>query len=156
MSLEMGVQIATLISVIFAALSIWMWFRIYRRQTNTQVFIEFTNRYEKIMSSFPGNPTRLDAKNSPVESSKELSIACLRYLNLCSEEYYLWKKKYLAKDVWEIWEAEIKRVLCTPLFLTEWKKLEGEFECYGEFRTFVNSTQMNEASDEPKSTTKAH
>jgi hypothetical protein len=54
----------------------------------------------------------------------------VRYLNLCSEEYYLYKQKWLHKKLWGIWEKELIRTLRSPLFVREWKKLADEFDAY--------------------------
>jgi hypothetical protein len=74
-------------------------------------------------------------------ANDELSLSALKYLNLCSEEFYLQKKGYLAQDIWNIWETEIKRTLGTPLFVGEWTKLKCEFKSYPEFQSFGEQAQ---------------
>jgi hypothetical protein len=88
---------------------------------NAQLFLEFTKRFEEVMQSFPKNtwPSRLNIEGKPPQKSKALSLSVLRYLNLCSEEYYLCQKGWLYKKTWEIWERELIRTLRTPLFLRE-------------------------------------
>ncbi len=73
--------------------------------------------------------------------SEQLTLCLLRYLNLSSEEFYLWEKKYIDQAIWEIWEDEIKRMLKSKLMEREWRKLEPEFRSYPEFRQFVEKTQ---------------
>ena len=48
--------------------------------------------------------SRLDLDGEPPEASLALTLAALKYLNLCSEEYYLWKKGLVEDEVWKIWE----------------------------------------------------
>lgn len=143
MNLELAIQLATLISVIIGIITLFFAFYSYRRQMNAQVFIEFTGRYEKIMDGFPNSARvarlNLDAELPP--ESDELSMVALKYLNLCSEEFYLCKRGYLAKDVWKIWECELHRTLQSPLFMREWGKLSGEFGSYPEFRKYVEEVQ---------------
>ena len=107
---------------------------------NSQVFLEYTRRFEQIMQSFPESHwrSRLNLDAEPPEVNSALSLSVLRYLNLCSEEFYLYKRGYLARDVWTIWERELQRTLGTPLLRREWGILEGEFESYPEFRAFVH------------------
>ena len=117
----------------------------YRNQMNAQLFLEFTKRFEEVMQSFPKNAwtTRLDLDGKSPIKSKELSLSVLRYLNLCGEEYYLYKKGWLNKGIWKIWEAELIRTLQTPLFIREWKNLAGEFEAYPAFQEYVDKIQKN-------------
>ena len=115
----------------------------YKNQMNAQLFLEFTKRFEEVMQSFPKNtwPSRLNIEGKPPPKSKALSLSALRYLNLCSEEYYLYKKHWLHKEIWKIWENELIRTLQTPLFIREWKTLAGEFESYPEFKEYVDKIQ---------------
>lgn len=139
MTLEVIAQFATALSVVIAVVTVLLGIRVYRRQMNAQLFVEYTGRYEQIMGSFPRDnwQARLTMEDYLPDPSDELSLCVLKYLNLCSEEFYLHKKKYLADDVWNIWEAEINRTLATPLFVREWSKLRPEFESYPEFQIFV-------------------
>ena len=145
MTLELAIQIGNLVLVLVGVAGLVVAIRTYKRQTNAQIFLEYTGRYEKIMESFPANSlqSRLMLEGNPPNESQELSLAVLKYLNLCSEEYYLYRKGYLAKDVWTIWESELVRTLRSPLVLREWKRLEHEFESYPEFKGFVESTQSS-------------
>jgi hypothetical protein len=95
------------------------------------------------MNMFPvkGRKARLDSFGEAPPPSEELSLAVLRYLNLCSEEFHLCKKKYLSKDVWKIWEAELKRTLASTLVKREWTKLREEFQSYLEFVKYVDKAQ---------------
>jgi hypothetical protein len=141
--------ILTVISILVAAAAflgglVWS-VKSYRNQMNAQLFLEFTKRFEEVMQSFPKNvwSTRLNIEGFPPRKSKELSLSVLRYLNLCGEEYYLYKKKWLHKEIWGIWERELIRTLRTPLFIREWKTLAGEFESYPEFKEYVDKIQQS-------------
>ena len=116
---------ATLFLAVFTAASVLLGVVIYYRQSNAQVFLEYTKRYSEIMNRFPseGLKARLNLLAEPPAKSDELSLATLRYLNLCSAEFYLCKQKYLSSHVWGIWEAELKRTLSSPLFVREWAEL---------------------------------
>ena len=139
MDLEFAIKIGALISAIAGILTLFIGIRIYKRQTNTQIFLEYTKRYNEIMESFPpdARSARLGLTDEMPGRSEGLSIAILRYLNLCSEEYYLWRMGYLANDIWEIWEKELERILNSPLVVREWADLRDEFFSYPEFRNYV-------------------
>lgn len=143
MDLKTVADIATFVSALAAFVAILVGIRTYKRQTNAQVFLEYTARYENVMALFPADArrARLDLDGEPPGPSDELSLAVLRYLNLCSEEFYLCRRRYLARDVWSIWEAELKRTLRSPLLLREWKSLRREFQSYPEFLEYVDEAQ---------------
>lgn len=143
MSLDFWVQLGTLISIVFGVATFFWGVKSYNRQMNAQVFLEYTKRFDEIMQSFPPNAwaARLNSDEALSESSNAISMSVLRYLNLCSEEYYLCKNNYLSRKVWGIWEAELKRTLRTPLFMREWKKLSDEFQAYPDFRNYVETAQ---------------
>lgn len=142
MNLETTVQAGTLLSIVVGIITFFWGVKSYNRQMNTQVFLTYTQRFEQIMESFPKDAwvVRLDLDKLP-EPSPELSKSVLKYLNLCSEEYYLLQENLLAKKIWKIWEDELKRTLASPLFVREWKTLAQEFECYREFRRYLESIQ---------------
>ena len=144
MTLEIVAQFGTFLSAIAAVAMIGVVIRTYRRQTNAQIFLEYTARYERVMASFPtsGRRARFDLDGPPPAPNEELALAVLRYLNLCSEEFYLWHRGYLAKDVWAIWEDELLRTLRSPLVRREWKDLRKEFQSYPEFLEYVDTVQQ--------------
>ena len=137
--------IVTVISVGVAIAAFFWGLKSYRNQMNAHLFLEFTKRFDEIMQSFPENAwsARTDIDDTIPPDSKELSRSAVRYLNLCSEEYYLYKQGWLHKDIWGIWEKELIRTLRSPLFTREWKKLIGEFDAYPEFKEYVNKLQNN-------------
>jgi|TARA_B100001971_G_C17911739_1_gene393226 hypothetical protein len=137
------VGVGTLIATGFTAIGLITGVQIYKKQMNAQLFIEYTKRYEKVLSSFPPDAlqVRLKLTGEPPKASEETSRAVLRYLNLCSEEFYLCKQGYLSKNIWKIWEEELNRTLRSPLLKREWNELNIEFEAYPEFRDYVNQMQ---------------
>ena len=142
-------QVATAISVIVAVISIRAATKVSRRQMNVQVLITYSERYERIMESFPEGTFRLrfyDEQLPP--ESEQLTFSMLRYLNICSEEFYLWKAKYIDDQVWEVWEHELKRVLRSNLVMREWKKLKPEFLSHQEFLQFVEKVQGGASSSD--------
>lgn len=134
--------VATLGHVV-TALSVLLAIYVYRRKMNSQVFLEFTRRYEEVMDRFPSDAkiARLRSGGEPPAASPELAAAALRYLNLCSEEFYLWKRGYLSGDIWRIWEAELRRTLASPLYRREWLSLREEFSSFPEFVAYVEQAQ---------------
>ena len=114
----------------------------YRRQATMQVLMKYTERYERILDQFPQDAleARFDAKVLPPQSP-QLTLCVLKYLNLCSEEYYLRKHGYLAESVWRIWEGDLKRINGSPLWQREWLSLRTEFVSHPDFLEYVERIQ---------------
>lgn len=110
---------------------------------NAQLFLEYTKRYDDILQSFPKEyrEGKFSEESELPEQSDNLTRCVLRYLNLCSEEFYLWRRGYLSRDIWNIWRDEIERTISSPLFRREWTTLQGEFKAFGEFGIYVNKIQ---------------
>jgi hypothetical protein len=65
----------------------------------------------------------------------------LKYLNLCSEEYYLTRHGYLSESLWRIWEGDLKRIIASPLLKREWASLRSEFMSHRDFLEYVEGVQ---------------
>jgi hypothetical protein len=116
MDLNLLIQIATFISILVGIFAFLFGIASYKKQMNAQVFLQYTERYEEIMKSFPKDAwsARYNSDKALPKESDELTICVLRYLNLSSEEFYLYKDKYLSKKVWGIWADELIRTLRPP------------------------------------------
>ncbi len=139
---DIVVNSLTFVSILIAAFSLWQSSKYNRRQWNFNAFTHYTKRYDDIMGEFPGQgyTLRFDLEHQ-IPSNREVRLAVLKYLNMTSEEYYLWRDKYLDDKVWQIWLPEIKRTLQTPLFQREWPNLKEEFKTYEKFSEFVEQIQ---------------
>ena len=126
--------VALVIGILTLAGGIW----VYYRQMNAQIYLEYTKRCDQIMRDFPPE-ARFDLEGATPGDIERVLI--LRYLNLCSEEFYMWDASYLSKRIWQIWEEEMKRILRSPLVLSEWKELRKEFDSFEKFQTYVDSVQ---------------
>jgi hypothetical protein len=138
--LQLAIQIGTLLSVIIGFVSLLFAISTYRRQMNAQVVMTYSERFEQLMNLFPEKffLTGYRGEKLPPSSIK-LSIAVLKYLNFCSEEFYLARKGYLSKEVWKAWEPDIKRSLKSPLIAREWKTLKEQFSQNPAFVEFVEN-----------------
>ena len=106
--------------------------------------MKYTERYEHILDKFPQNALfgRFDSQAQPLSpQSEQLTLCLLKYLNLCSEEYYLWKNGYLAKTVWAVWEGDLKRMIASPLLQREWPGLRAEYLSHPDFIQYVERIQ---------------
>ena len=141
--METLARVATILGFPLAVLGLFGAIYTFRRQMNALLFLEYTKRYEEIINSFPPSArgARFDLSGEAPPESPELNAAVLRYLNLCSEEFYLWKRRYLATDIWYIWESELRRTLRSALIKREWRAVRREFASYPEFAQYVEACQ---------------
>jgi hypothetical protein len=139
MTLELAVQIATVLSLLLTAGALLFGIWSFGKQMNSQLFLTYTERYEGIMGAFPPGAlaTRLRLGEVPPPRSEALSICLLRYLNLCSEEFFLHRRGFLSRRIWRVWRPEMERVLRSPLLRREWPCIRREFDSYPEFFQFV-------------------
>ena len=138
-----GAQVATAASVLIAAASILLAKEMFRKQMNADIFMTFTSRYENIVAAFPPQLrfSRFDRPDEAIALSEDVLLAILRYLNLCSEEFYLQKAGLLDKKIWSIWEDELIKTLRSRTVVAAWHELSPEFSSYPEFVKFVEATQ---------------
>jgi hypothetical protein len=137
------VDLAAVASAIAAVIGFLLTARQFRRQMNVQLFLEFTQRYGRIIDGFPAEArqARLEASGEPPADSPELRKALLKYLNLSAEEYHLYRNGYIAAPIWEMWEKKMLRALRSPLFVRGWKQLADEFDDQPDFVTYVRAAQ---------------
>jgi hypothetical protein len=147
MTLGTVLQLATLVSVLVGIFSLINGMWTIRRQMTLQVVMKYTERYDQIMDTFPQRESIFDpnAGNLP-ERSSGLTVSVLKYLNLCSEEFYLKRRKYFSKDVWEIWESDMNRMLSSALIRREWEFIKQEFYSHREFFVYVNKVHAEKAT----------
>lgn len=145
--MSIAIQIATLVTSLigFGGLIFAVWS--FRRTLHANVMMTYAERFTKLMDELP-KEIFLGPKSrecSPAETP-ELTFTCIKYFNLTLEEFYLQKKGYFPKDLWQIWEADIKELLAHPLIQREWSNLQDSFKNYAEFRAFVEEAQKSEES----------
>jgi hypothetical protein len=101
---ELLILIATVVSAVGGVAFVWVILQTYKGQMNAQMFVECNNRYDQIIASLPPAAlgARFDLDTALPDASTELTLCVLRYLNLSSEEFYLYRRGYLRRDVWVI------------------------------------------------------
>ena len=132
-------EIGALLSSVIAVIGFYLTARQFRSQMNVQLFLTFTERYGKIIDSFPpeARQARLDPNVEPPPDTPELRRATLKYLNLCSEEYHLYRSGYISQTIWEMWESKMRRSLRSKLFRRAWAELVEEFDDHPAFQQYV-------------------
>lgn len=149
MELVSALGVASAVIALSAVVLAW---RTFRQGAELQAFLNLTARYEDIMSELPRRARLEDTWGPNVDPEFEVR---LRYLNLCSEEYYLMKKGLLSSRVWDIWEAEIRRALASQPYRDAWEALHSQFGSYPAFSEFVAQCQETTSTADPDSAPRA-
>ncbi|MGL1885492.1 MAG: hypothetical protein OCD76_03165 [Reichenbachiella sp.] len=123
------------------AISIGLWqLRMVNIQIKNNFFADYTKRYQEIMLNFPESVNDKDfnlADLDDEERAKFLRYA-RAYFDLCSEEYYLYQKKRISKEIWLEWKSGIEYAFSKPAFIQAWGKIHFDTKFYSEFHHFVN------------------
>lgn len=145
MSLDVVVYVAAIITLVLTAAALLFGLWSFGKQMNCQVFLAYNERYERVIRAFPPGSleSRLRLGETLPERSEELSICLLRYFNLCSEEFFLYRQGFLSKKIWAIWEPEIIRMFRSPVLRREWQRIRVESKAYPDFFAFVERAQAN-------------
>jgi hypothetical protein len=142
-SYELLLLVSSVVSAVASVAFVLVVLQTYKGQMNAQLFNELNGRYDQIISSLPEDAwrARFNLDRELPEASRALTLCVLRYLNLSSEEFYLYRRGYLRRDVWRMWEGELLRTLRSPLLRREWRTLRSEFVSYPEFSRYVERAQ---------------
>lgn len=119
----------------------------FKKQLHLNFFADYTKRYQEIILNFPEGINRKDFKisNQP-EDVRDKTLRYMRaYFDLCSEEYFLWRKKNIDDETWGEWETGIKFAFSKPAFQEAWRTLNLDTIYYGKFSEYV-------ANEMPKGT----
>lgn len=128
--------------------------RSVRDQLWLQTFSEYTRRYLDILDSLPEEARVPDESLDPNElrpaERRKLLISLRRYFNLCSEEFYLRKRKRIDAETWRIWESGIQATMRLPTFRNGWTILGPEYAYFAGFHAFMEDV-ISAAGPTPQS-----
>ena len=143
MNFDNILQLAALSTLIIGVAGILVKITGYRRQINASLFIEYASRYDDIMMSFPREAwaKRFADGDQIPEEDEEITVCVYRFLHFLSGAHYFHKKGYLEHDAWQLWEAQIRKILQSPLFRREWQKFSAENLLAEDFRLYIETVQ---------------
>ena len=92
--------------------------------------------------NFPENINEEDFSFETLKPEiKEKTLRYMRaYFDLCSEEYFLWKNKYIDDKVWKEWKSGIEYAMSKTAFQEAWKDyIKINTIYYDNFTKFINN-----------------
>lgn len=132
----------SIIGVFITALALWFTVRSFKNQLQLSFFADYTKRYQEITLNFPESINEKDF--SFEELPPEVRDKTLRYMrayfDLCSEEYFLWRKNHIDNETWAEWKTGIEFAFSKTAFVKSWEILRLDTIYYGRFVEFANSS----------------
>ena len=144
-TLEIIALVVSSIVMVITGLALGFTISSFKKQLQLNFFADYTKRYQEIVLNFPESINdkefELDKLETPV---RDKTLRYMRaYFDLCSEEYYLWKKGNIDASTWQEWETGIKFAFSKPAFQQAWKILGFDTIYYGKFSEFVNKSMQS-------------
>ena len=134
--------VVSIAGLAITATALWITISHFKKQLHLNFFADYTKRYQEIILNFPETINQKDFDLSKLDSkTRDKTLRYMRaYFDLCSEEYYLWKGKYIDDKTWKEWESGIKFAFSKPAFVQAWEVLKLDTTYYVEFTRFVSSS----------------
>lgn len=106
------------------------------------VFLTYTERFERVMATLPSEAREqsLDTANADVVNklnNKDCRAALVRYINLCSEEWYLARHELIEPFLWERWQSLMRSMLKNRVVAEMWEQVRGQYP--PEFAAFFDA-----------------
>jgi hypothetical protein len=101
--------------------------KLAKSQSVVNIFVTYTQRFMELEKERP---------NFEICGNDKVDSYMTQYFNLCSEEYYLFKKNYIEKDVWKFWKEGMHQEMNEKFHQSEWEKLNAKYN--EDFRKFFN------------------
>lgn len=141
-TLEIAALIVSTIVMIITGLALWFTIASFKKQLQLNFFADYTKRYQEIILNFPESINRKDFYlNELDDSCRDKTLRYMRaYFDLCSEEYYLYKKGNIDDSTWQEWEMGMNFALSKPAFQQAWSVLEFDAIYYDDFSEFVSKS----------------
>jgi hypothetical protein len=150
MTFDSIVGVTQVIAVVVAAAALLVTLSGIRKQLWLTTFAEYTGRYVAIMDQIPmrarREPSRFSLEEVSGHERDDLLQLAIRYLNLCSEEYYLFRKKIVDRETWDVWRAEMVTALRRRWLVEAWSEVKAEYDSFVEFFALVEGIIAEEAA----------
>jgi hypothetical protein len=126
---------------VIGSLGLFVALRNQHRQLNVLMFIEFSGRFQNLLRLFPTEAwlANLNPAQPLPPSSQEVTDSTLYSIQFVADVYNLHKAGYLSKQLWRLWEREIKNTLSGRVFRREWDNVSTEFAHNQDFVDYINA-----------------
>ena len=104
-----------------------------------QNFGDYTGRYQEIILNLPLDISSPDYDLGGLEpDEREKVMKWMRvYFDLCAEEYLLFRRGLIDREVWDDWLGGMKVTYKRPAFTEAWDEFSRNPDIYNKFKPFV-------------------
>lgn len=145
-------SIIALLTLVAVAIGLFWGMYEYSRVLTAQLFLELTRRFDEIMQDISktlDDDYPVNVFDNPPEPTSRLTAQVVRYINFCSEEFYLLQVGFLSRRIWRIWEKELRRTLNSSLIRREWVQTRRLYHSFPEFQKCVDDVQAGGPAKSP-------
>jgi len=122
---DLLIKCITIASVLTSGIAIYIAVRNNSRQVGAQIFLSYSDRIRDLRVS-------LGEDNFPRQTLLEAMFIIFEF-------YSLRRQGYVSNSIWNIWEADITRLMNTNCFLQEWSSIKQRFVTHPDFVAWVHS-----------------
>lgn len=127
--IQLGILLVAVFTMLFSQYNIV-------QQNKLMIFSEYTRRYQEIFLNMPD-----DIYDGTAKVDERTKRHIRLYFDLCSEEYHLWKKHTISKNIWRIWVKGMRISLRSAIYRTAWDNLKTEYD--ENFRNYFEREVVN-------------
>lgn len=136
-----------IVGLLLVAASLFHTARINRQATDTQMFLEFTARFNAL-TDFREQLVH-DNLKLPYRQSPALDSAIGSYFDLLSQEFHLNRQRILRDRIWKLWQPDIRQIVDTPMMRQAWiQTMKQNYAHYRDFCAYIESL-MTPPANEP-------
>ncbi|THD63859.1 hypothetical protein [Phenylobacterium sp.] len=120
---DLILKFVTLATTLVGGIAVYIAVRNNSHQIGVQIFLTYSERVHLVRETLSN------------ESGQKQGLT--QALHIVFEFHALRKAGFIAKPIWAIWEADITRLFCTPLFRRHWPDLREGFDTHPDFIAWV-------------------
>jgi hypothetical protein len=111
-----------------------------RRQLFIQNFGEYGRRYSEILTRLPRDFVDPSFNLAGMdEPSQEIFLrGAWAYFDLCFEQWYLGRNRFIGRKLWGMWEAGMVAAMQRPSFSQSWTTIKSLTSYPSEFVAFID------------------
>ena len=121
--------------------------REHREALSLNFYTYFWNRFDKILENLPSDFFDENFDFSSVQNQEQLKRTIRSYFQMCSQEYYLYKKGKISHEIWTEWENGMKYFFNIPSIIEHYETL-GASVTHQDFQDYVQKVILIEREDQ--------
>ncbi len=142
-AIAIGASFAAIVAAIFTGLQLYYQLVELNKQMMLQHFSDYTKRYQEILLRFPEsvNDSKFDLSTFEPKEYDALMRNMRAYFDLCFEEWFLNRRSWIDRNIWEVWHGGMTTASSRPSFKQAWKIISKDSDFGEDFEDFLSGLQ---------------